>query len=109
MFKLSQTPFEDIHVCKLKELWELAFEGVEFQRQSEAWKEMGFQHIDPSSDFRGVGLLGLQNLIFFANKNPLQFEAIIKNSRSYPFAAAGLNITQYLLSSLNLLSSNHLL
>ena len=34
---------------------------------SEAWKLLGFQGTDPSTDFRGMGLVGLQHLLYFAN------------------------------------------
>lgn len=30
------------------------------------WKDIGFQGSDPATDFRGMGLLSLENLVFFA-------------------------------------------
>jgi hypothetical protein len=33
-------------------------------RYSEQWKEIGFQGKNPATDFRGMGILGLQNLWF---------------------------------------------
>lgn len=32
----------------------------------EHWKVLGFQGTNPATDFRGMGLLGLLNLIYFA-------------------------------------------
>ena len=33
---------------------------------SEKWTDIGFQGKDPSTDFRGMGLLSLENLVFLA-------------------------------------------
>ncbi|NWW35187.1 ELMD1 protein, partial [Panurus biarmicus] len=35
-------------------------------RISKQWCEIGFQGDDPKTDFRGMGLLGLYNLVYFA-------------------------------------------
>jgi len=35
-------------------------------RKSEEWKKLGFQGLDPCTDFRGGGLLALQQLVYFA-------------------------------------------
>ncbi|KAI4797796.1 hypothetical protein KUCAC02_024843 [Chaenocephalus aceratus] len=35
-------------------------------RISKQWCEIGFQGSDPKTDFRGMGLLGLSNLLYFA-------------------------------------------
>jgi len=32
-------------------------------RVSSNWKDLGFQGEDPKTDFRGMGLLGLENLL----------------------------------------------
>ena len=59
--------------------------------------EIGFQGEDPSTDFRGSGLLGLKNLIYFVKFNDNKAREVLEISTSrkhwYFFAAAGINIT----------------
>lgn len=70
---------------------------------------MGFQGIDPSSDFRGMGYLGLFQLEYFARSRPAEAHSALCNSqhhrRFYPFAATGINITAFVL---DLLRNRHL-
>lgn len=69
------------------------------------WGEIGFQGKDPSTDFRGMGLLGLRQLIYFCEKNPDIARNILLISnhpqKYYPFAITGINITAFLLELLN--------
>jgi len=37
----------------------------QYQRLSEKWIDIGFQGVDPVTDFRGSGILGLENLYYF--------------------------------------------
>ncbi|OCT57594.1 hypothetical protein XELAEV_18003296mg [Xenopus laevis] len=56
-------------------LWKTLKPGVPLEaRISKQWCEIGFQGDDPKTDFRGMGLLGLYNLV-------------------YSFAIVGINIT----------------
>ncbi|CAM9454218.1 unnamed protein product, partial [Ectocarpus fasciculatus] len=68
---------------------------------SEDWGEVGFQGVDPSTDFRGMGLLGLYQLEYFARTRPTEAQAALANSkhprRYYPFAATGINITSFVM------------
>ena len=51
----------------LKSLWEHAFPGVPWQGvQADKWVDMGWQRNDPSSDFRGAGLIALHNHLHMA-------------------------------------------
>ena len=51
----------------LKRLWGLAFPGVPWEGvQADKWVEMGWQRNNPSSDFRGAGLIALHNLLHMA-------------------------------------------
>jgi len=65
-----QIPFDGSrieHQDALRQLWRLAYPTREIPPlKSELWKEMGWQGTDPSTDFRGGGLISLENLIFFA-------------------------------------------
>jgi hypothetical protein len=64
---LRSTPYDSEnpeHEKKLLELWDLLMPGRPLDaRVSDSWKEIGFQGEDPKTDFRGMGLLGLENLM----------------------------------------------
>lgn len=45
------------------------------------WKELGFQGADPSTDFRGMGLLGLDQLVAFATHAPKSAHNILQQSQ----------------------------
>eukprot|EP01094_Clydonella_sp_ATCC50884_P003111 TRINITY_DN1239_c0_g2_i2.p1 TRINITY_DN1239_c0_g2~~TRINITY_DN1239_c0_g2_i2.p1 ORF type:complete len:763 (+),score=221.94 TRINITY_DN1239_c0_g2_i2:184-2472(+) len=94
------------HEAQLMELWRAVFPDQELNsRVSEQWKQMGFQGTDPATDFRGMGLLGLHQLTFFARRYPDVFRTIVKEQRSrddtmYPVAVVGISITNLLYQSL---------
>lgn len=55
------------HQLLLSSLWkqlmpELPLKGM----IGKHWTEIGFQGADPATDFRGMGLLSLENLVFFS-------------------------------------------
>jgi len=93
-----QIPFDGSrieHQDALRQLWRLAYPTREIPPlKSELWKEMGWQGNDPSTDFRGGGLISLENLIFFARNYPNSFQMLlskVQGQRSdweYPFAVA---------------------
>lgn len=66
---------------------------------SDDWGEVGFQGVDPTTDFRGMGLFGLIQLIFFSETRPKEAKAILFESmhprRFFPFAATGINISAF--------------
>jgi len=109
-----QIPFDGSrieHQDALRQLWHLAYPTREIPLKSELWKEMGWQGTDPSTDFRGGGLISLENLIFFARNYPKSFQMLlnkVQGQRSdweYPFAVAGINISFMLIQMLDLQSS----
>jgi len=89
------------HRALLRKLWDLAFPGEQLGDSLRAvrWKDMGWQRDDPRSDFRGGGLLCLENLVFMAERSPGTFRRLMDKARvprsepDYPFAAAGVNVT----------------
>lgn len=100
------------HQDALRQLWRLAYPAREIPPlKSELWKEMGWQGNDPSTDFRGGGLISLENLIFFARNYPNSFQMLlnkVQGQRSdweYPFAVAGINVSFMLVQMLDLKSS----
>ena len=63
----------------------------------ERWKELGFQGVDPASDFRSVGILGLQQLVYFAEFEKCKYRPIYQEAEYgpywYSFAIVALNAT----------------
>ncbi|KAG7516523.1 ELMO domain-containing protein 1 isoform X1 [Solea senegalensis] len=68
--KLRREPYDcenPEHEDMLMKLWkELRADTPLTGRISKQWCEIGFQGNDPKTDFRGMGLLGLHNLLYFA-------------------------------------------
>ena len=55
----------------LRRLWQCGFPGVPLaQRVTSEWVRLGFQGDDPATDFRGMGVLGLHNLVYFGEHYP---------------------------------------
>ncbi len=48
---------------------------------ADEWKELGFQGNDPSTDFRGMGMLGLDQLLAFATAAPKSAHNILQQSK----------------------------
>ncbi|KAI5389491.1 hypothetical protein KIW84_074956 [Lathyrus oleraceus] len=60
------------HQESLRALWQCAFPNVPLKGLiSDQWKDMGWQGANPSTDFRGCGMISLENLLFFARKYPV--------------------------------------
>ncbi|CAH2225341.1 ELMO domain-containing 1 isoform X1 [Pelobates cultripes] len=69
------------HEDMLQKLWKLLKPGVPLEsRISKQWCEIGFQGDDPKTDFRGMGLLGLYNLVYFAEKETPSALQILSDS-----------------------------
>ena len=63
--------FNSDHERLLDGLWAALRPGVmRTGRVTEDWKTLGFQGTDPATDFRGMGMLGLTQLLFFAQNYP---------------------------------------
>jgi len=57
----------ELHQHKFKELLTLLRPDQDFDTlPPKGWQEIGFQGVDPSTDLRGAGLLGLDALLVFA-------------------------------------------
>ncbi|KAG2172022.1 hypothetical protein INT43_001499 [Umbelopsis isabellina] len=88
------------HENRLMELWtslmpDTALEG----RITRQWGQIGFQGSDPATDFRGMGMQGLDDLVYYAQVHPKSARRALQCSLHpvswYPFAVVGINITQY--------------
>jgi hypothetical protein len=103
----------------LIELWTLVNPGVALTaRVSDQWKTLGFQGSarlfcfgclvliscfkgsDPATDFRGMGLLGLNLLLFMARHRPDDIHKILGNRNDYPFACGAINVAALMFDKL---------
>lgn len=66
-------------------------------RVTKQWQDIGFQGEDPKTDFRGMGVLGLENLLYFAQEYPGAACHVLSHSHhpryGYAFAIVGINLT----------------
>lgn len=71
------------------------------QLVSPEWLELGFQGRDPTTDFRGMGILGLFQLMFFSEHKRDAARMILGElsnpERYYPFAIIGINLTRFVI------------
>ncbi|KAK9882858.1 hypothetical protein WA026_023554 [Henosepilachna vigintioctopunctata] len=93
------------HEKKLLDLWQALMPCVQLDnRISKQWQDIGFQGDDPKTDFRGMGLLGLENLLFFATEYRGPAQHVLSHSLhpvyGYCFAIVGINLTSMALQFL---------
>lgn len=86
------------HEEKLIDLWNLLMPNEALEgRITKQWQDIGFQGDDPKTDFRGMGLLGLENLLYFAREYQGPSSHVLSHSHhpkyGYTFAVVGINIT----------------
>ena len=109
--ELKNTNFskeEQEHVKVLEDLWEV-LKPEEYKPENitndEGWKKIGFQSSDPTRDFRGVGVLGVQHLFYFASHHKDLLQPIIEEQHKnlledkgyFPVAAVCINISAALI------------
>ncbi|CAN6234150.1 unnamed protein product [Urochloa humidicola] len=101
------------HQESLRALWNASFPDTELTSLVSAqWKDMGWQGVNPATDFRGCGFISLENLLFFARTYPqAPFKRLMLKQQGmravweYPFAVAGINISYMLIQLLELNSA----
>ena len=59
------------HAALLRRLWAAVFPDAAAAGAPRDFTAMGFQRADPATDFRGMGLLGLRQLISLAERKRL--------------------------------------
>ncbi|CAN0269347.1 unnamed protein product, partial [Discosporangium mesarthrocarpum] len=92
------------HGDLLDRLWIALKPGMRRTGPSD-WGEIGFQNgAKPESDFRSMGMLGLHQLVHFAERQTKEARDILTEScnprRYFPFVAAGVNISAYVVGLL---------
>eukprot|EP01103_Thecamoeba_quadrilineata_P003495 TRINITY_DN13261_c0_g1_i1.p1 TRINITY_DN13261_c0_g1~~TRINITY_DN13261_c0_g1_i1.p1 ORF type:complete len:303 (+),score=30.02 TRINITY_DN13261_c0_g1_i1:51-959(+) len=94
------------HEKKLLQFWNILKPSVPLpSRKTKRWQELGFQGEDPATDFRGMGILGLDNLLYFASNYTQDAQRIA--DLDYGLAIAGINLTYHLMELLKEGSLNH--
>lgn len=106
--ELRQIQFDSdnkLHESLLLKLWNLLmpYDPLD-SRITKQWQDIGFQGDDPKTDFRGMGILGLENLVFFAQEYPSAATHVLSHSMhpkyGYAFAIVGINLTSMALKLL---------
>ncbi|XP_063165742.1 ELMO domain-containing protein 2 isoform X1 [Candoia aspera] len=87
------------HEEQLMELWNLLMPHEKLKaRITKQWCDIGFQGDDPKTDFRGMGMLGLTNLLYFSKHYPHEARQILARSNhpklGYSYAIVGINLTE---------------
>ncbi|KAM9378198.1 ELMO domain-containing protein 2 [Phaethornis superciliosus] len=87
------------HEEQLIELWNLLMPHENLRaRITKQWCDIGFQGDDPKTDFRGMGLLGLVNLVYFSKHYTHEARQILSRSNhpklGYSYAIVGINLTE---------------
>ncbi|XP_018327865.1 ELMO domain-containing protein 2 [Agrilus planipennis] len=98
---LRKTPYDADnleHERRLDELWHLLMPNQPLEcRITKQWQEIGFQGDDPKTDFRGMGLLGLENLLYFSREYNQHARHVLSHAQhptfGYTFAIVGINLT----------------
>lgn len=95
------------HVSLLNDVWSGIFPNEPVPPLvSREWQRIGFQGDDPSTDFRGMGLLALTQLAFLSRTYPALAASLVRASngdgnvasgRWFPYAITGVNLTKFVL------------
>ncbi|KJH43286.1 ELMO/CED-12 family protein, partial [Dictyocaulus viviparus] len=86
------------HKEKLLELWRLLRPDDQiFSCYGKHWRLIGFQSDDPSRDFRGMGILSLEQLIYMAKTDTKNMRSILVLSNhpkiGFPLVITAINMT----------------
>uniref|UniRef100_A0A9J7XDB8 ELMO/CED-12 domain containing 2 n=1 Tax=Cyprinus carpio carpio TaxID=630221 RepID=A0A9J7XDB8_CYPCA len=87
------------HENMLLKLWDLLMPSVKLEsRITKQWGNIGFQGDDPKTDFRGMGMLGLTNLLFFSENHTDVARQVLSHAShprlGYSYAIVGINLTE---------------
>lgn len=87
------------HEAMLLNLWDLLMPTVKLEsRITKQWGDIGFQGDDPKTDFRGMGMLGLINLVFFSQNYTEEARQVLSHANhpklGYSYAIVGINLTE---------------
>ncbi|ORX52822.1 hypothetical protein DM01DRAFT_1383976 [Hesseltinella vesiculosa] len=95
----------DHHEEKLLQLWQHLMPATKLEhRLTKQWTDIGFQGQDPATDFRGMGIQGLDDMLYYCKTYPDSAQRTFLTSQHpvswYPFAIVGINISHFTLQIL---------
>jgi len=104
-----------IDQAKLRELWALSQGNATGEDPGDniqlvgdpRWRTIGFQGDDPSTDFRGAGMLGLDCLLYLGRNHGVVFSDLLKksvdkNRGPYTFCCACFNVVMRIQAHFNI-------
>ncbi|XP_032629299.1 ELMO domain-containing protein 3 [Chelonoidis abingdonii] len=98
---------EKVHMRILQTIYKkLTGSRFDCPRYGAHWEELGFQGMDPGTDLRGTGLLGLMQILYFVMDSrtlPLArdvFKLSHHESQNFPFCVMSINITRIVIQVL---------
>ena len=98
---------ESLHLLMLQTIYhKLTGSAITCRRFGAHWQDIGFQGVDPIDDLRGVGLLGLTQLLCLVDTpRTLEFSREVyrfslEKTNPFPFSILSLNLTQMVLAAL---------
>jgi ELMO/CED-12 family/FYVE zinc finger len=95
-----------MHEKLLQQVWSGFQPGVPYPgRHGEAWKNLGFQGCDPTTDFRGMGELGLRCVVYLAEHHAQLVQHMLARQpelvdRHYPLCVAVIHCVSVVASEL---------
>ncbi|XP_014814178.1 PREDICTED: ELMO domain-containing protein 3 [Calidris pugnax] len=98
---------ERVHMRILQTIYKkLTCSKLGCPRYGAHWEELGFQGVDPGTDLRGTGMLGLMQMLYFvmdAQTLPLAqeiFKLSQHETQNFPFCIMSVNITRIVIQAL---------
>jgi hypothetical protein len=85
------------HNNLIRELWYLIYKEKLTELKNNGWKVLGFQNIDPRTDFRGGALLSLKNLVYFARNHINSIPNMTEEDNDFLFGIVSINISYFLI------------
>lgn len=108
MKKLTLTrfnPSNEKHAALLQKFLQLHNNFRQDTRIDEQWQSLGFPNTSCGIELDTTGILGLQNLVYFSERNnPLARK--MNSAESYHFPSVGISVTALLITILNLCASD---
>lgn len=98
---------ERVHMRILQTIYrQLTRSRLGCPRYGAHWEQLGFQGVDPGTDLRGTGMLGLMQILFFVLDSrtlPLAqeiFQLSQHETQNFPFCIMSVNITRMVIQAL---------
>ncbi|KAL6761766.1 ELMO/CED-12 family-domain-containing protein [Haematococcus lacustris] len=77
--------------------------GQQPARTGQHWAELGFQGMDPATDLRGCGILGLLQIAYLYEHHAASAGCLLRlaqsSSNEFPLAVVSLNVTKFVLQA----------